>query len=121
MQKRSAKQLIRQQKLRIFELEEHYQTLKYFETMPEYDPLYTYCFSTSNRSISSFDQSVDAWVRAVVMHMATRRNGHGGAVTDAVVVSVPQFKSDAAVELWLEYVTTKLRKKARKVKIKVVE
>lgn len=104
---------IRAAKLRVLELEEDYKTQLYFETMPEYDPTYAYCYSTSSRSLSYEDQSVDAWLRAVIKHLGNRRPGHGGAYTDAVVVSTPAVKTDSGVELWLEYITKQLRAKAK--------
>lgn len=104
---------VREAKLKVAELEEEYKTQLYYETMPEYDPTYKYCYTTSSRSLSTDDQSVDAWIRAVIKHMAERRTGHGGAYTDAVLVSIPTFKTGEGLELWIDYVTKQLRKKAK--------
>ena len=111
---KSLNEQIREAKLKIWQLEEEYRTALYFETMPEYDPLYKYCYTTSSNSIPFTMQSVDAWVRAVILHMGRRKRGHGGETTDAVVISIPQDLTERAVENWLEYVTTKLRKRVKK-------
>jgi hypothetical protein len=58
--KLTLKEEIRAQRLRIYELHEQYVTMLYFETMPDYDPLYKYCYQTSNFSIPGLLQSVDA-------------------------------------------------------------
>lgn len=107
-------------KFELFDLEEEYRTLLYLETMPEHDPTYKYCYTTSNRSISYALQSVDSWVRAVIRHMATRRHGHGGALTNATVISVPDFFDDKGLEEaettranWITHVTAKLRTQAK--------
>jgi hypothetical protein len=109
---------IRQLKFELMELEEQYKTQLYFETMPEYDPVYTYCFSTSNRTIPYEHQHIDHWIRAVMKHMATRPFGHGGASTSAVLVSVPLGLSDKGVEAWVDYGSTLLKKAANKHKRK---
>jgi hypothetical protein len=111
---KSLKEQIREARLRVFELEEEYQTQLYLETMPDSDPLYKYCYSTSNFKIPYTQQSLDSWLRAVIKHMSARRYSHGGALTDAVVVSIPEFKTEAGIELWLEYVTKQLRTRVKK-------
>jgi hypothetical protein len=112
--KRSLDERIRELEHELVELEEQYKTQLYFETMPEYDPMYKYCYSTSNMKISNVHHHVDHWLRAVIKHMATRRTGHGGASTSAVLVSVPVGFSDQGIENWLSYVTEQLRKQAKK-------
>ena len=107
-------QLIWEQKLRIAELEDELKTQIYFETMPEYAPSYTYCFSKSNQSISYPYQSIDNWIKAVIKHMATRSFGHGGAKTNAILISIPDKISKEGLEKWLDYQTDLLRKKATK-------
>ena len=104
---------IKQLELELFELREQYATQLYFETMPEYDPVYKYCYTTSSRDIPYQLQSMDAWLRAVMKHMASRSTGHGGANTSAVLISVPIGFSDKGVERWLTYVSEQLRKKAK--------
>lgn len=96
-------------RLRVFKLQEAYDTQRYLETMPDFDPLYQYCYSTSNFTIPYSEQSIDAWIRAIIVHMGGRKPGHGGEKTKAVVVSVPQFDNKEAAELWLDYVTKQLR------------
>lgn len=98
---------------KITQLNEDYATALYYETMPEYDPLYCYSYQHSNMSIPYEYQSVDAWVRAVIKHMGGRKAGHGGGYTKAYVASIPTFKNNKEIELWLEYVTRQLRKRAR--------
>lgn len=116
--KKTTKQAIHEAKLKVLALEEQYATQVYFETMPEYGPTYKYCFSTSNMKIPYPMQDVDAWLRAVIKHMATRREGHGGAYTDAKLISIPVGLSEAGIEKWLEYVTSDLRKRALRSKKK---
>ncbi len=107
---------------KLMELEEEYGTLLYLETMPKYDPVYKYCYATSNFTLTHEQQSVDSWLRAIARHMSKRIPGHGGAKTDAEIVSIPCGLSDAAIERWIEYVTKKLRVKAkRNSKIQIVE
>lgn len=45
--KKSLKEQIRLKRQQLFELETEYRAQRYLETMPEYDPLYKYCFQTS--------------------------------------------------------------------------
>lgn len=101
-------------KLKLAELAQEYAMMLYFETMPEYDPLYKYCYATANLIVPYDYQSVDAWVRAVIKHMGLRRRGHGGAVSDAEVVSIPSGLSDAGIDNWIKYVSHTLRKKAKR-------
>ena len=116
MAKLSAKsihQLIYEHKLKIVELEDELLTLNYFETMPEYGPTYKYCYATSNMSINGLEQHVDNWIKAVIKHMGTRRYGHGGEKTNAILISIPEFKTEQDMERWLSYTTVKIRKKAQ--------
>lgn len=106
---KSVDEQIFEAKLKLVELDEQYKTQLYFETMPEYDPLYKYCFDSSNRSIPAENQSIDAWLRAVIKHMGLRLPGHGGAKTNAVLVSVNK-EIGKYEDLWIEYETRKLRK-----------
>jgi hypothetical protein len=105
---------IKQLEFELFELKEQYATQLYFETMPEYDPVYKYCYASSNRSIPYPLQSMDAWLRAVMKHMASRSTGHGGANTSAILVSVPIGLSDKGVEFWLNLTIEKLRREAKR-------
>jgi hypothetical protein len=109
---KSIQQLIYEQKLKIVELEDELLTQKYLETMPEYGPTYKYCYSTSNMSIPGLEQNIDNWLKAVIKHMGTRRYGHGGEKTNAMVISIPDFKNEQNLERWLSYTTDKIRKKA---------
>ena len=111
--KKTTAQEISDLKLRIIELQQEYIVQLYFETMPEYDPLYKYCYSTSNRAINGEYQHIDFWLRAVIKHMATRRRGHGGEFTDSLLVQIPEFKTQASIDAYIDYVTAKLRKKIR--------
>lgn len=98
-------------KLKIIEAQEEYDTQLYFETMPTIDPMYKYCYTTSNWTVPYDNQSVDAWLRAVIKHMALRLPGHGGQKTNAVVITV--LKDYGKYEdMWIDYVTSKLRKRA---------
>jgi len=106
-------QLIAEEKLRIHELEEKLNTQVYFETMPEYGPVYQYCYQTSNQKIAYSQQSVDSWIRAVIKHMATRITGHGGATTKAVLISIPDNLTEESYEHWLSLQVKKIDKKAR--------
>lgn len=96
-------------KLRILEANEAYETQLYFETMPDVNPTYKYCYATSNLTIPPEHQSVDAWLRAVIKHMALRLPGHGGQKTNAIVMSVYKDLGNYE-ELWLKYQTNKLKK-----------
>jgi len=109
---KSIQQEIWEQKLKIAELEDELLTQKYFETMPEYGPTYKYCYATSNMSINGLEQHVDSWIKAVIKHMGTRRYGHGGANTKAMLISIPEFKTEQDMERWLSYINEKIRKKA---------
>jgi hypothetical protein len=109
---KSIQQQIWEQKLKIAELEDEIRTQTYFETMPEYGPTYQYCYSTSNFSIPHPQQSIDNWIKAVIKHMGTRSFGHGGADTNAMLISIPQFINEQSLERWLSYTNEKIRKKA---------
>lgn len=117
MPKKSSLQNIRQeikkQELRICEIEEEYAMLLYFETMPVYDPLYKYCYQTSNMKIPGEYQHIDYWLRAVIKHMGLRHAGHGGQYTKAVLISVPHTPTQSAKNAWLAYETNKLNKQVR--------
>ena len=110
---KSIQQQIWEQKLKIVELEDEIRTQTYFETMPEYGPTYKYCYATSNMSINGLEQHVDNWIKAVIKHMGTRRYGHGGEKTNAILISIPEFKTEQDMERWLSYTTDKIRKKAQ--------
>jgi hypothetical protein len=110
---------VREAKLKVAKLEEEYKTQLYYETMPEYDPTYRYCYATSNRSLSADDQSFDAWIRAVIKHMGKRRKGHGGASTSAVLVSIPVGYTEAQIDEWLTYANDKLKRTALAYKLRV--
>jgi hypothetical protein len=105
-------------KIKIIEAQEDYETQLYLETMPKVGPLYQYCYTTSNRTVPYEHQSVDAWLRAIIKHMSLRLPGHGGQKTNAEVITI--LKDYGKYEdLWIEYVTRKLRKRSRsKVKSK---
>ena len=111
-QSKTLKQQLLAANLNVMEIEEDYITQLYLETMPAYDPTYKYCYSTSNFTIPHELQSVDAWLRAIIKHMAGRRAGHGGAYTDARVVTIINNMSAVAIEKWITYETNKLRKLA---------
>ena len=113
------KEEIRLQRLRIYELQQEYITMLYFETMPEYDPMYKYCYQTSNIKIPGLMQSVDAWIRAVIKHISMRRPGHGGGYSKAIVITPFTFTSETLRDNWIDYEIAKLRKKTRIVKEKV--
>jgi hypothetical protein len=98
--------------MKIAELKEQYETQLYFETMPKVDPMYSYSYQHSNMSIAGEHQSVDAWLRAIIKHMSLRLPGHGGEKTNAVVITV--LKDYGKYEdLWIDYVSRKLRKRSR--------
>jgi hypothetical protein len=113
------KEEIRLQKLRINELQQEYITMLYFETMPEYDPMYKYSYAISNMKIPGLLQSVDAWIRAVIKHMSMRLPGHGGGYSRALVITPYAFTTETARNNWIDYEIIKLRKKVRVVKEKV--
>ena len=110
--KKTTRERIKELNTKLAELEQEYETQLYFETMPEYDPQYTYCYTTSNRSIPYNNQSVEAWLRAVIMHMRLRRPGHGGAYSDARIVTIPMFSQASAIDRWLDYEREKLKELA---------
>ena len=112
------KEEILAQRRRIYELEEQYITLLYFETMPEYGPLYKYCYQTSNFTIPGILQSVDAWIRAVIMHISKRHAGHGGGYSKAIVITPGSFTNEQVRDSWIDYEMAKLRKKVRVQKFK---
>ena len=116
--KKSAKEQKLELQFKITQLHEEYATALYYETMPAYDPQYCYSYQHSNMSIPYVYQSVDAWIRAVIRHMGERNAGHGGGTTKAYVVTIPTFKSNKDIELWMEYITKQLRKRARVTKAK---
>ena len=99
-------------KLKAIEIDEEYRTQLYLETMPTVNPLYQYCYATSNYTIPASQQSVDAWLRAVIKHMALRRPGHGGEVTKALLISIPTDLKETGMDAWIDYETRKLRKRA---------
>ena len=113
------KEEIRSQRLRINELQQEYITMLYFETMPEYDPMYKYSYAISNMKIPGLLQSVDAWIRAVIKHMSMRLPGHGGGYSRALVITPYAFTTETARDNWIDYEIAKLRKKVRVVKEKV--
>lgn len=108
---KNLQQQISDVKLKLAQLEEDYVTALYFETMPEYDPLYKYCYSTSCNTIPYPLQSVDAWVRAVIKHMSLRKRGKGGETTKALVITIPILNRKQSIENWLEFTTKRLRKR----------
>ena len=99
-------------KLKIIEANEEYETQLYLETMPKANPLYQYCYVTSNFTIPVEHQSVDAWLRAIIKHMSLRLPGHGGEKTNALVISVHKELGNYE-DLWIDYETRKLRKLAK--------
>ena len=99
-------------KLKAIEIDEEYRTQLYFETMPTVNPSYQYCYATSNFTIPAEQQSVDAWLRAVIKHMALRRPGHGGEVTKALLISIPTDLKAIGMDAWIDYETRKLKKRA---------
>ena len=99
-------------KLKAIEIDEEYRTQLYFETMPTIDPLYKYCYTSSNQNIPVEHQSVDAWLRAVIKHIALRLPQHGGEKTNALVVSVHKELGNYE-DMWIDYETRKLRKLAK--------
>ena len=116
---KSLQEQIYEARLRVRELEEQYASQLFFETMPEYGPMYRYSYDESCRTITYEMQSVDAWVRAIIKHMSLRRPGHGGKQSNAMVISIPHLPSDKAVDNWLAYESGRLRKKAARLKKKV--
>ena len=98
-------------KLKIIEAQEEYETQLYLDTMPEIGPSYKYCYATSNWNIPVENQSVDAWLRAIIKHMALRLPGHGGEKTNAVVITVLK-DYEKYEDMWIDFTTRKLRKRA---------
>jgi hypothetical protein len=90
------REAIKKQKQHEFDLMLAYGDALYFESMPEYNPLYKYCYSTSNRQIPHQYQSVDSWLRAINKHRKLRRVGHGGGKSSALIISIPTFSSKEA-------------------------
>jgi hypothetical protein len=111
-QSKTIEELQFEAKLKIIEANEDYETQLYFETMPTIDPLYKYCYTSSNWNIPVEHQSVDAWLRAVIKHMALRLPQHGGEKTNALVVSVHKELGNYE-DMWIDYETRKLRKLAK--------
>ena len=99
-------------RMKVAEATEDYQTQLYLDTMPAVNPTYKYCYATSNFNIPAEQQSIDAWLRAVIKHMATRSKGHGGELTKALVISIPQNLIAEDKELWIEYEIRKLKKRS---------
>lgn len=111
------KEKIYKAKLAVVEAYENYTTALYLETMPEVNPTYKYCYATSNMTIPAEYQCIDYWLRAVIKHMAMRRKGHGGEITDAILVSIQDFTNQATKDAWIDSITTKLDKRAKIKKI----
>ena len=99
--------------MQIAELKEQYETQLYFETMPKVDPMYSYSYQHSNMSIAGEHQNVDAWLRAIIKHMGLRLPGHGGQKTNALVVTMFKDLRQTSEDMWIDYVTRKLRKLAK--------
>ena len=107
------KQQILEAKYKVLELEDAYKVQLYMETMAdEYDYKYGYNYDQSNMSIPYADQHPDYWLRAIVKHMGIRKPTRGGARTLAEVITVPDGCTENEIEVWLAYVTDKLKKKA---------
>lgn len=107
------KEKIYNAKLAVAEAYEDYTTALYLETMPEVNPTYKYCYATSNMTIPAEYQCIDYWLRAVIKHMASRRKGHGGEITDAILVSISNFANQSAKDAWIDSITRKLDKRAK--------
>lgn len=105
-------------RLKHYRLQFEYQTALYFETMPEIDPVYKYCYATSNMRIPYQDQSVAAWLQAVAQHLNLRKPGHGGEANNVVVIDIPKLDSERAINRWITDVTNDLKSKAMKRKIR---
>ena len=103
------------------ELEQQYLTYLYLETMPNNDPSYKYCYQTSSDKIAWLDQSVDNWLRAVVIHMSQRKQSHGGEKSNAIIITPPDFTVGQARDNWITYQAEKLRKKVRVRKVKAIK
>lgn len=99
-------------KVKISQLKWDYGVQLYLETMPEHDPLYTYCYDKSNFTIPYQFQSVYCWLQAVAIHMSSRRPGHGGAANTARIIPIPVGFTDERIDYWLTHTTEGLRKLA---------
>lgn len=99
-------------KLKLYELSEDYATQLYLEAIEaDYTgPTYEYSIDKANYTIPGEMYDVDAWLRAVIKHMATRRRGQGGYITNARVVSIPENLTEEQIEIWIDYETKRLRK-----------
>jgi hypothetical protein len=115
---KSLQQQIYEAKLAVAQAYEDYTTALYLETMPEVNPTYKYCYATSNQTIPGEYQCIDYWLRAVIKHMSARRSGHGGEVTDAVLVSIEKFTNQKAKDAWIDSITRKLTKRSKVIKSK---
>lgn len=105
-------------KLAIVKAREDYMTAVYFETMPKVDPLYKYCYQTSNLNIPGYQHSIDAWLRAVIKHMNLRRPGHGGQITNSFLVETTDFESEEQRNIWIDYVIREIKKRSKIIKKK---
>ena len=114
--KLTLEQQIYEAKLAVVQAYEDYTTALYLDTMPTANPTYKYCYATSNMSIPAEYQSIDYWLRAIIKHMANRRSGHGGEVTDALLVSIANFPNQKAKDAWIDSITRKLNKRSKIVK-----
>ena len=101
-------------KMKLMELKEDYATQLYFETMPKVNPLYNYSYQDSNMYIPWEYQSVDAWLRAIIKHMALRIPGHGGQATEALVITMYRQLTANDEAMWIDYITQKLKKHNKK-------
>lgn len=113
MKRKSVEEQKLELKYKLVKLIEDYETALYYETMPVYDPMYSYSYQHSNLKIPYENQSVDAWIRAVIKHMNNRSAGHGGGTSNSYLVTIPTFNKSSDIELWLEYTTKQLKKRAR--------
>lgn len=113
MKRKSVEEQKLELKYKLVKLIEDYETALYYETMPQYDPMYCYSYQHSNFTIPYEHQSVDAWIRAIIKHMNKRMPGHGGGTSNAYVVTFPTFTRSSDIDLWLEYTTKQLKKRAR--------
>lgn len=111
--KKSTAEGIRDLKLRIMELQQEHIVQLYLETMPEYNPTYKYCFATSNASMHGEHQNIDFWLLAVIKHMGMRTSGHGGAYTESLIVQIPEVRTQGEIDVYIDYISNKLRKKLR--------
>jgi hypothetical protein len=109
-------QQIFEAKIKVMEAYEEYVTALYFETMPEYDPQYSYSYAHSNFKIAGVHQSVVYWLRAVHQHMNLRGYGHGGEKSDAAIINVFNFTNQKTKDIWIAYETRKLNKMSKIVK-----